>query len=82
MNWAGTAGEEPAAPLTKAGAKVVAQAVATTLGPRLKSVHVMPKLHEGVINIRCYLRPLRSEEVPEPVPYIFNVEELVQGELL
>lgn len=65
------------APLTVAKARQAAQCLTTVLGERVKSVHVHPKLHEGQITFKVYMRPLRSTEVPEPSPFLFNREDLV-----
>lgn len=63
--------------MTKDQAQAIAAAIAEAVGPRLKSVHVQPKLHEGIVNARICLWPLSSKEVPEPETFIFNSEELV-----
>jgi hypothetical protein len=62
--------------MTPEKAKEIAKAIASVLGGRLKAVHVYPKLHEGQVTAKIFLWPLRSTEVSEPEPFMFNSEEL------
>lgn len=65
------------APLTVAKARRLAACVFTILGDDAKSVHISPSTHRGKIRLDVFMRPLRSNEEPEPVPFILNREDVI-----
>jgi hypothetical protein len=40
---------------------------------RVKSIDVCPKLHQGMLTIRVYMKNVTAED---PEPFIFPVEEI------
>lgn len=63
--------------MTRNEAQQIAQGVRDHLPmamrQRLKSIHIMPKLHNGFLTIRVHCVPVTAED---PEPYIFVVEEI------
>jgi len=44
-----------------------------SVGKRMKAIHVIPRLHEGVLTIRVFSVPHTAEE---PASYMYNAEEI------
>ena len=63
--------------MTRTDARNIARAIALNLSPdqisRLKAIEVNPKLHDSMLTIRVYMR---NRTADEPVPHIFNAEEI------
>lgn len=63
--------------MTHAEAEDIAEGVKFSLPitarHRLKAIHVITRLHDGMVTIRCYFK---NESPADPSPYIFNAEEL------
>ena len=51
----------------------VRQALPGDMERRLKAIHVIPRLHQGMLTIRVYCVPRTAED---PEPFVFNREEL------
>lgn len=63
--------------MTRSEAYVLAHTLANSMPSRdrrrLKSIDVLPRLHKGMLTIRCYFI---NEAAEEPESYIFNAEDL------
>lgn len=66
----------PVAPIGRYEARAMAKEILSVLndhGRLVKSIHVMPKLHNGHLTIRVFMIPVAAED---PDPFIFTREEL------
>ncbi|HTH63256.1 MAG TPA: hypothetical protein VL563_01135 [Gemmatimonadales bacterium] len=73
--WAAVQGG--AGMMSREQARILAEHVAAALPAserkRLKAIHVVTRLHSGMLTIRCHFV---SQTAEDPEPYVFPVSEL------